>query len=348
MFENWPRWRYAACAAVALTLLLLVLMDTSPPSVAPTLALPSSSPSSSSSSLGPYKCQPHGSHPIRLAAIELTGAWLSPRHRPLQYTMIVHGPDEDSWISTSWLQKKGNEAFEETKRIFLYRTLYLGEEKARQNLIVDIGANIGSHALFLAQLQQEVHALEAHTRNMELLRCSAVLNAPMTNHLFLYHMALGNVSGSVCMQVDPQTDNQGSPHVGPAQAECVGGEIPMQTLDWFWENKLQKRQIDVMKIDVEGYEPRVFDGAVRMMEQAPPRIVLSEMAPFFVKTWYQSSVKKWLGNFLKRGYTISFFTDCGSSPAGTAIDESQPFWDALDDWPFGHMCDIEMRLRKPS
>ncbi len=336
MLETLGYCRAACMFATALVLVLFFLVGTSPESPCPVAVRTDTR----------YTCWPHHPGPIRLAPIELTGSWLSARHRPLQYTMVVHGPDQDSWISTSWLTKKGNEAFEEAKRIFLYRILYLGEERAHTHLIVDIGANIGSHSLFLAHLGQEVHAIEAHTRNIELLYCSVVLNPAMSNRISLYHMALGNVSGSVCMQVHPRTDNQGSPHVGPVEVGCVGGEIPMNTLDWFWEHTLHMRQIDVLKIDVEGYEARVFDGASKMLENAPPIIILAEMAPYFVKNWYQSSVKAWLTRFLKRGYLITFFTTCGSSPAGTVIDESQPFWAALDDWPFGDMCDIEMKFQK--
>lgn len=67
------------------------------------------------------------------------------------------------------------------------------------------------------------------------------------------------------------------------QCRAEGGtSVPVSTVDRVLE-KSSFGDVDVMKIDVEGYEPWALEGAQRMFAQKPPKAVISEWIGFRIK-----------------------------------------------------------------
>ena len=67
-------------------------------------------------------------------------------------------------------------------------------------LVVDVGANLGTHALWFASQHAETHAFEPQPDNYNLLRCSALYNAPFAKE-YLHIYPLG-----VDSETQPQSD----------------------------------------------------------------------------------------------------------------------------------------------
>lgn len=121
--------------------------------------------------------------------------------------------------------------------------------------IVDIGANVGSHAIPLAKslgATTQVHAFEPHPRVFAQLQANARLNR--LPNLHLYNLALGDRAGEVAF-TDVRSDDYN--RVLPDGAGAL--TVPMTPLDRF--EPLADAPITLLKIDVEGYEPFVLRGA---------------------------------------------------------------------------------------
>lgn len=145
-------------------------------------------------------------------------------------------------------------------------------------VVVDIGANFGTYALGLAQLvgpRGKVHAFEPQRLIFNMLAGSVALNS-LTN-VYCYNMAVGDHEGSIEI---PQFDysqplNFGSIEFGPSQREPLTQErrhcaerveyVPLTTLDHFGYE-----QVDLIKIDTEGMELAVLDGARETIARCRP------------------------------------------------------------------------------
>lgn len=118
------------------------------------------------------------------------------------------------------------------------------------DLFVDVGANVGTYALWAADCGAVVIAVEPDPGAAALLRENVALNAfPIT----VVEAALGAVSGTILLTKGNDTMN----HVLVAAAGTGGREVQAQTLDEI----LGGRAVTGVKIDVEGAERMVLEGA---------------------------------------------------------------------------------------
>ncbi|KAJ3031963.1 hypothetical protein HDV00_008087 [Rhizophlyctis rosea] len=75
------------------------------------------------------------------------------------------------------------------------------------------------------------------------------------------------------------------------------------SLDHWWKNTLGGRQVNMMKIDIEGHEPKAIRGATEMFRKAPPFVLATEFYPDAIKR-QGSNPGEYLGMFRDFGYTI--------------------------------------------
>lgn len=161
--------------------------------------------------------------------------------------------------------------------------------------IVDIGANVGSHAIPLAKALGEttqVYAFEPHPRVFAQLQANAVLNR--LPNLHLYNLALGAHTGEVAF-TDVRSDDYN--RVAPVGAGAL--TVPMTPLDCF--EPLAAVPIDLLKIDVEGYELFVLRGAEATLMRT--RFVFLEANAFNVGE-YGSSVQALVDYLRARGWIL--------------------------------------------
>ena len=139
------------------------------------------------------------------------------------------------------------------------------------DVAVDVGANIGTASIHWSRTLTEgaIFAIEPHpdtfrrlVKNIRLNHADRVIKP--------FHAALGRKKGMLPLFI---TD-AGTMAIKAPSAKYGGNkiEVPCLTLDSFV--KMQKiRQIDLLKIDVEGFESDVLQGASRSL-QATRKIVL--------------------------------------------------------------------------
>jgi len=134
--------------------------------------------------------------------------------------------------------------------------------------VVDVGANIGWTALRMAGLAQKgwVMAFEPDPVNHQRCEGNVSLNGPA--NLRLFRVALGNESGTVTMEVRTPT-NFGGNRIIPDGGD--GREVEVRKLDDMVV-EFPDSQVDLVKIDVEGYELQVLRGATQLIRRSKPRL----------------------------------------------------------------------------
>ena len=128
------------------------------------------------------------------------------------------------------------------------------------DLVLDVGANIGNHTLYLAAVAGcRVMAFEPNPALCDALRSSLSLN-PALPEVTVHACGLGRDVGSAAF-TDGRTDNLGARRLKPGI-----GTIPLQTLDAM----APPTPVRVIKIDVEGMELDVLAGAARTIRRDRP------------------------------------------------------------------------------
>lgn len=153
--------------------------------------------------------------------------------------------------SALWMNSTARHEDEE----FLERYLKKGD------VFVDIGANIGSLTLLAASrvsADGKVFSFEPHPKIYTYLNKNVALNH--FRSVYTYNVALGNAQGSLAFT------NQRSDDMNNivAQPETSSIQIAIKKLD---DVIHFGQQIALIKIDVEGYEKFVLEGARRILSQ---------------------------------------------------------------------------------
>jgi FkbM family methyltransferase len=137
------------------------------------------------------------------------------------------------------------------------------------SVVVDIGANIGTFSVRLAQLtgpHGSVIAFEPQRIIYQQLCANLFLNKIL--NVYPYQLALSNTSTSV--HLTPIDYTRGAPGEVRIHGN-VGEEVNCIALD-----SLELSNVSLIKMDVERYEPFVFDGARTTIEKNRP-VILFEL-----------------------------------------------------------------------
>jgi FkbM family methyltransferase len=141
-------------------------------------------------------------------------------------------------------------------------------------LVVEAGANIGAHTVELARIiarKGELHAFEPQRLVFQNLCANLAIN--QIENAFAYQMALGERSGTIL--VPPMNPNTVFNNGGVSLRNADGGEsVPLAMLDM-----LQLPACHFLKIDVEGMEVEVIQGAVNTIERYRPTMFVENDRP---------------------------------------------------------------------
>lgn len=139
---------------------------------------------------------------------------------------------------------------------------------------LDIGANIGIHTIAMAKHASlgQVLAFEPHPQTVERLRGNLALNG--AGNVEVVQAALLDREGPVSL-FDSNDSNRAMATLH-GYADWSSTEVVGTTLD----NVLRSRQVqkvDVVKIDVEGFEPAVLAGGKEMLARDQPALIFEYM-----------------------------------------------------------------------
>ncbi len=140
--------------------------------------------------------------------------------------------------------------------------------------VIDAGANIGMVALLSASKIGEkgkVWTIEADPHTYERLCENIALNPDLAPRIQALHYALGEKPGWV--SILPYRGDDSQNRVDPEISE---GNVPMETLDHLFSEETLPGSLDLLKIDVEGFELPVLKGALKLLRRT--RCVLFEIS----------------------------------------------------------------------
>lgn len=151
---------------------------------------------------------------------------------------------------------------------------YLASHIKKNINIVDVGANIGNHAVFFGKfMAKNIICFEPHEEHVKYLKMNLAQNAIENAHVF--SCALSSTKGHAIIK-PPEKELQNS---GMTQIEIVSernddqNTVETVTLDAILREELSISKIDLLKIDVEGHELSVLEGASETIEKCLPVIV---------------------------------------------------------------------------
>lgn len=144
-------------------------------------------------------------------------------------------------------------------------------QEKRQSIAIDIGANIGNHSVFLGTFVAD--HLIAIEPNPDVLACLRRNLSTNLDHYTLFECAVGGAEGrgSICMPAHMR----GNIGAAKVEADNAGG-IRIATVDSLlatWSEKsTTPPHVALIKIDVEGMEPQVLNGAEKTIKKHRPHI----------------------------------------------------------------------------
>jgi len=133
------------------------------------------------------------------------------------------------------------------------------------DIVIEVGANIGAHTLFLARTVAPngfVIALEPQRLAFQTLCANMVLNS--ITHAICLPVAAGDAHGKINVpQLDPMAKN----NFGGLE---LGGPVPGEIIEVVPLDSLQIPRLRMVKVDVEGMETAVLKGAHQMIDKFRP------------------------------------------------------------------------------
>lgn len=183
-------------------------------------------------------------------------------------------PDDDTHFEQYFKDTKSSEyQFEQRERALSYCKNF--------RVAIDIGAHIGLWSKPLAQKFRAVEAFEPYEPYAELL----ALNAP---EVTIHNVALGESLRTTALETPK--DNSGAAHVSG------DGDIDMLPLDF-----LKFTEVDLIKIDCEGYELPIVLGAVDTLRNNDPVVVIEQKPHKHFNQWGRFDAVSLLQDF---GYRV--------------------------------------------
>ncbi len=156
-------------------------------------------------------------------------------------------------------------------------TLYVLKECLREgDVFLDVGANIGFISLAAASFvgtSGKVYSFEPLPETFEMLRTNLSINN-ITN-VGIYNIALGSTKESMPIYDNDKFGRGSASLMRLNGAQNNGREISVDTLDAFI-SCAKVNNIRMLKIDVEGYELEVLEGAKKLLSHSNAPIICIE------------------------------------------------------------------------
>lgn len=134
------------------------------------------------------------------------------------------------------------------------------------DLVLDVGANVGNHSIYFAGVTKcRVFAFEPVDEAFQLLRANVRDNG-LIDRVFVRNYALGSCQSHAGIESNDQ-NNLGATKLRVEE----NGNIEVKTLDMLREGF--GSAIKLIKIDVEGMEPDVLNGARNLLLSDKPLVV---------------------------------------------------------------------------
>jgi FkbM family methyltransferase len=189
------------------------------------------------------------------------------------------------------------------------------------SVVLDIGANIGVHTMLLADLvgpSGRVLSFEPSDYGVRKLRRNLELNPELAGRVTLFHCFLAATDGAAVpdriFSSWPLADSEGlhQKHLGLAMPT---NGAPGRTIDGILA-ELGGPSVQLVKMDVDGFESEVLRGAAALLSGSRPIFVM-ELSPYVLDE-RGSSLEELLGFLVPNGYRFFHERSGNPLPSGAA------------------------------
>jgi FkbM family methyltransferase len=186
---------------------------------------------------------------------------------------------------------------------------------------IDLGANVGYYALIEAQRigkTGKIFAIEPEPGNIDLLKKNIQANdfediVSVSQYIIgdqdkMSELRISALSNRHSMSTANRYKVQGTD-------KAITVKIPMIKLDTFMEkNNIQPKDIDFLRMDIEGYEVMVLQGMSRLLSATTPLKIFIELHPKWYGEWGWTFEKllNYLGSFSLHIKSIAYKSEGGT------------------------------------
>lgn len=154
--------------------------------------------------------------------------------------------------------------------------------KSEPKLCIDVGANNGDYSLtLLNSTQAQVIAFEPLPTVFEILKNNS---KEFSNRIKLENVGVGAREEDLVINYNPNTTAHASFSKEVEDIDYLNNQnkitVPVVTLDSYFERN-EIKDVDLIKIDVEGFESEVFTGAKHIFTNIRPKFIQIEF------NWHQ-------------------------------------------------------------
>ena len=137
--------------------------------------------------------------------------------------------------------------------------------------LIDVGANIGTHTIGFSNLYKSAISFEPNPIISKILEANIAINN--INNAEIRKIALSNISGNMVLCVPDE--NYGNASLKETETHASNGfELETQTLDSQLLGIYSVNDLILLKVDVEGHELEVIEGAKKFIAMHNVIIVL--------------------------------------------------------------------------
>jgi FkbM family methyltransferase len=183
---------------------------------------------------------------------------------------------------------------------------------------LDIGANVGLYTYRLAHLFKQVESFEP------IPRCAKIIASSELENVHLHGVALSNKCGHATLSIPitggPEATAMASLSTRFQEAESL--IVELRTLDSFGF-----REVDLIKIDVEGHELEVLEGGLETINREWPTVLMEVEQRHHA----DRNIQGIFDYVLNLGYVGSFFWNGRmNSLSSFSVEQHQQCFDPLD------------------
>ena len=187
------------------------------------------------------------------------------------------------------------------------------------DVFLDLGANIGYFSLLAASIVQEsgkVISFEPNQHNLQLLFSSIVEN--QFKNIEVYPLAASDSPAILKLTSFGSNGYLETAVAGNSNFQFVQSVVVDELLQ-------HENQIDVIKMDIEGYETLALRGMDKLIRKHRPTI-FTEFSPWHIKHRCQVEPQDYLRQLTQYGYALSVIEFSGPITSFPDSDSLMSFW----------------------